>query len=201
MPAISCTGSPPIICHPCVALIILEKNIFPNIVSSCLQKHNHPYIESNIITSSYKFSLSRKFSLIFFLLGRKWRIPQPIDITPPVCLRMFVCTSYDVSTHVNKSMRFKTPMILTSSTVWFRYDMHLLILFQSSTLLFSTLVVKNYTAGSISDPVLFVIYINLAVNELNKSAFISSNNFASYFTSHKCISHDEVTLKSQISLN
>ena len=68
-------------------------------------------------------------------------------------------------------------------------------------LLFATLVVNNATVGYISGLVPFVIYINLAVNNWNKSAFTSSNNSVSYFTSHKCCSHGKVTLKSQISLN
>ena len=79
--------------------------------------------------------------------------------------------------------------------------MHLLSFFQSPTLLFATLVVKNSTTGYLSGIVLFIIYSNLAVNDWNKSAFTASNNSASSFTSYKWYAHGEVTLKLQISLN
>ena len=67
MPVISCTGIPPIIFHPYGALIILENKILLNIISLCPQKHNHMYIESKTLTSSYKFSLSRTFFIQIFI--------------------------------------------------------------------------------------------------------------------------------------
>ena len=45
MLAISCTGIPPIIFYLYGDLIILENNILLNLISLCLQKHNHTYIE------------------------------------------------------------------------------------------------------------------------------------------------------------
>ena len=130
MPGIYCTGSPPIICNTYDALIVLENNILFNIISLCLHKHNRSYIESIKLTSYFKFSLRWTFSFRFCLLGWQWSIPYPIEITLPFWLLIFICTAYDVSAHVNKSVRLKTPIILTSSTVWFRYDIHLLSFFQ-----------------------------------------------------------------------
>ena len=45
MPGISCIGIPPIIFYLYGDLIILENNILLNVISLCLQKHNHTYIE------------------------------------------------------------------------------------------------------------------------------------------------------------
>ena len=185
MPVIYCTVIPPIICHPCGSLVILENNILLSIISLCLQKHNHRYIESNILTNSYKFILSRFFSFIFFLLGQQWSIPYPIYITPPVWMSMFGYTSYDASTNVKKSVRLKFPIIISLSTVWFIYYMHIISFFQSSTLIFATLVVNNTTYGYISGLVLLLMYINLAVHKWNKSVFASSNNSSSSFISYK----------------
>ena len=61
MHGISCKGILPILCHTYGPLIILKNNILNNLTSLCLQKHNHSCIESNILTSFYKFSLSRSF--------------------------------------------------------------------------------------------------------------------------------------------
>ena len=93
------------------------------------------------------------------------------------------------------------PTILTSSTVWFRYNTNIISFFQKLKLFFETIVIKNTTAGSIPSLVLFVIYSNLNFNKWKKSAFTSSNNFPSLFTSHKWCAYGEVTFKSQISLN
>ena len=69
IPRISCAGIPHIIFHPYGAMIILENNILLNIVSLCFQKHNHPYIERNILTSSYNFSLSWNFCIQILISG------------------------------------------------------------------------------------------------------------------------------------
>ena len=69
MPGISCTGIPPIILHTYLSLVISKKNILLNLISLWLHKHNHPQIKRNIITSSYKFSLSWKVFIQLFLTG------------------------------------------------------------------------------------------------------------------------------------
>ena len=69
MPGIYCKGIPPIFCHVYGALICWEKNILLNFIYLCLQKHNPPYIERNILTSSFKFILSWTFCIQIFLNG------------------------------------------------------------------------------------------------------------------------------------
>ena len=111
-------------------------------------------------------------------------------------MRVFLCTAYDASTHVNKSVGLKTTMTLTLYTVWSRYDMHILSLFQSSTLLFKNLLVKNTTAGSIFGLVLFVIYSNLAGNDKKISlSVIQKFRLIVYISKMICtwISHLKIT--------
>ena len=67
MPTILCTGSPPIFCHPYGGLIILENKIILDIISLWLHKHNNTFIQRNILTSSYTFSLSRTFRIQILL--------------------------------------------------------------------------------------------------------------------------------------
>ena len=63
MPGISCTVIPYLLCYLYGAMIILEKKILLNLIYLCHQKHNHLYIERNILNRSYNFILSQTFCI------------------------------------------------------------------------------------------------------------------------------------------
>ena len=157
MPGIYCAGIPTIICHPYGALVVLGNNISIHIISLFLHKHRYQYILRNILTSSYKFSLSRNFCIHIFLTGSAMKhstIHWYQSSWMAAHSWMYSIWRINPCEQVRDIKNSNYPNIF-----------HLLSFLQSSTLLFATLVVNNATSDHISVLVLFLIYSSLSVNE------------------------------------
>ena len=85
------------------------------------------------------------FKFIFCFESSLCIIIQPIDIIPPVCHLILICTEYAASIHVYRSDGVFAPIILLSFIFFFAYMTPLFNFFQSSTLLLVTLIVRKDT--------------------------------------------------------
>lgn len=92
-------------------------------------------------------------------------IPLHIDIAPPVCDLMLLCTVYAASTHVTRLFKLSAPIILTSSIVPRKNPNIRLNFFQSSSSGDDTLLHKKATVGLITGLVRLDMYNVLATIE------------------------------------
>ena len=126
-------------------------------------------------------------------------IPYYIDISPPVCPLILLCTAYATSIHVYRSESVSAPIILLSFIIFFTYVRPLFNFFQSSTSLLVTLIVRKDTNVSRSGRPRFTICKSFAVTLGNFSFLFSSNSSASSFEKKWWFCAGEVTYPSSYS--
>ena len=103
------------------------------------------------------------FTFIFCFEYFPCIIPYPIDIVPPVCHLILLCTSYSAYIHMYRSESVFAPIVILYFILFFTYLRLLFNFSQLSTLLFVTLVVRKDTNISISGSPRFTICKSFAV--------------------------------------
>ena len=89
-----------------------------------------------------------------------------MDIIPPVCPLLFMCTVYATSTYAYNALRESDDIHLLSFNVIFIESKHRFTFFQSSSVILDTHFIKNDIANSKSGPDLFMLKINVATTAL-----------------------------------